>query len=299
MRIHFREKPYDLLVVIIFAIPLVIAAALATSDPVRVALGLIFVLFLPGYALIAVLFPSSEDIDWIERVAFSFGLSIAVVPLLGLVLNYTPWGITLESVVTTVFGFILAMCAAAYYRRMLLPVEKRLALSVDLRIQEWENYSLLDKALTIGLVISIIVALSIFVYAFTVPKTGERFTEFYILNENGMADQYPTSLNATENGTVIIGVVNHEFANVTYTVRKDLVWIQWVYNDTTERDEPVEMSRVTLHTEDLSLDHEDEWESPFLFSIDDAGDYKVEFLLFKNGDFSEVYRSLHLYVEVS
>jgi len=33
-----------------------------------------------------------EGIDGIERVALSFGLSIAIVPLIGLVLNFTPWG---------------------------------------------------------------------------------------------------------------------------------------------------------------------------------------------------------------
>jgi len=36
---------------------------------------------------------SREGIDdGIERVALSFGLSIAIVPLIGLVLNFTPWG---------------------------------------------------------------------------------------------------------------------------------------------------------------------------------------------------------------
>ncbi|MGB3943467.1 MAG: DUF1616 domain-containing protein, partial [Methanothrix sp.] len=60
---------------------------------VRVPVGLVMVLFLPGYALIAALFPRDDDLDGIERVALSFGLSIAVVPLIGLGLNYTPWGI--------------------------------------------------------------------------------------------------------------------------------------------------------------------------------------------------------------
>ena len=59
----------------------------------RNILGLPLVLFLPGYALIAALFPAKSDLDGIERVALSFGLSIAVVPLIGLGLNYTPWGI--------------------------------------------------------------------------------------------------------------------------------------------------------------------------------------------------------------
>ena len=48
-------------------------------------------LFLPGYALIATLFPRKDDLDGIERIALSFGLSIAITPLLGLALNYTPF----------------------------------------------------------------------------------------------------------------------------------------------------------------------------------------------------------------
>ncbi|MCK4367223.1 MAG: DUF1616 domain-containing protein [Thermoplasmata archaeon] len=297
MRIHFREKPHDLLVILISSILLVIAVALAASGPLRIALGLLFILFLPGYALIAALFPSGKEIDWIERVALSFGLSIAVVPLLGLLLNYT-WGIFEPTTVAAIFIFILLMCGAAYYRRMRLPVDERLALTVDLAIPDWEEYSTLDKVLTIALVISIITAVSVLVYALTVPRVGERFTEFYILDESGMAEDYPTSLNATENATVIIGVANHEFANVSYTVRKDLVTIQWVYNTSAERDEPVEISRVTLHEEIVILDHEDMWEASLNFSIADVGDYKLEFLLYKDGDMSEAYNSLHLWIDV-
>jgi uncharacterized membrane protein len=33
------------------------------------------VLFLPGYALIAALFPRKDDLDGIERIALSFGLT--------------------------------------------------------------------------------------------------------------------------------------------------------------------------------------------------------------------------------
>ena len=50
-------------------------------------LGLAMVLFLPGYTQIAALFSRKDDLDGIERIALSFGLSIAVVPLIGLGLN--------------------------------------------------------------------------------------------------------------------------------------------------------------------------------------------------------------------
>ncbi len=63
------------------------------ESPLRIIFALPVVLFIPGYALIAALFPpGKEEIDTLERVALSFGLSIAVVPLIGLALNYTPPG---------------------------------------------------------------------------------------------------------------------------------------------------------------------------------------------------------------
>jgi uncharacterized membrane protein len=51
---------------------------------VRAALGTILVLFLPGFAWTLVFF---KQIKVVERIAFSFGLSIVMVTLIILVLN--------------------------------------------------------------------------------------------------------------------------------------------------------------------------------------------------------------------
>ena len=91
------------------------------QTPLRVLFGLPLVLFVPGYVLIAALFPRNDDLDWLERVALSFGLSIAVVPLIGLVLNYTPWGIRLDPVLVSLSAFVLVMAVAATVRRLTLP----------------------------------------------------------------------------------------------------------------------------------------------------------------------------------
>ena len=66
-----------------------------TSGPLRVVLGVLFLLFFSGYTLISALFPRRNDLSGIERLALSFGLNIAVVPLIGFILNYTLWGIKL------------------------------------------------------------------------------------------------------------------------------------------------------------------------------------------------------------
>jgi uncharacterized membrane protein len=85
----------------------------------RVVFGVPVVIFVPGCALIATLFPGAKDIGGIERVALSFGLSVATVSLIGLALNYTPWAIRLDPVVVSLSLFTLCMCLVARYRRAL------------------------------------------------------------------------------------------------------------------------------------------------------------------------------------
>jgi len=95
-RTEINHFPKDLAIVILLTllcIPFVLIPPLNEISPIRIILGLPLVLFLPGYSLIATLFPRKDDLDAIERIALSFGLSIAIVPLLGLALNYTPFGI--------------------------------------------------------------------------------------------------------------------------------------------------------------------------------------------------------------
>jgi uncharacterized membrane protein len=75
----------------------------------------------PGYTLIAALFPGKDDLDSIERIALSFGLSIAIVPLIGLGLNFTPFGIRLIPILFSISAFILGMCLITYFRRLKLP----------------------------------------------------------------------------------------------------------------------------------------------------------------------------------
>jgi hypothetical protein len=90
---------------------------------VRWVLGSMFVLFLPGYVTVEALFPKGRDLDGIERFALSVGLSLAVVPLIGLILNYTPWGIVLTPIVIALAVFTVALALFALGRRFSLSIE--------------------------------------------------------------------------------------------------------------------------------------------------------------------------------
>ncbi len=83
----------------------------------RYILGGIFVLFLPGFLLISALYPRSGELDGLERAALSIGLSLAIVPLIGLVLNYTPWGIRLEPIMVSMALFAETMAVVCVARR--------------------------------------------------------------------------------------------------------------------------------------------------------------------------------------
>jgi hypothetical protein len=81
----------------------------------RYILGSIFVLWLPGYTFIKALFPEKE-LDSIERVALSIGMSLALVPITGLLLNYTPWGIRLTPITISLLTLTFTFATAAIIR---------------------------------------------------------------------------------------------------------------------------------------------------------------------------------------
>jgi len=288
-----KKAPSDLLTVI----GLVILTDLFVLTPglnetvLRNILGLPLVLFLPGYALIAALFPAKSDLDGIERTALSFGLSIAVVPLIGLGLNYTPWGIRLLPILISLSVFTFAMCGLAYLRRAQLPEAdafevpfREMALSLKAEILE-KPESKLDKTLTIILVLSILLSVATLFYVIITPKEGEHFTEFYVLGPEGMADNYPTKYTLGESGTVIVGVVNHEYMPVNYTMEVRL--------ENKSLPLPKDMQPVTLA-------HNETWEEPLTFTPPVEGkDMKLEFLLFNETDKNTPYRDLHLWINVN
>ena len=81
----------------------------------RYLLGSIFVLFLPGYSFIKALFPVKE-IDNVERAALSVGMSLALVAINALILNYTPWGIRTTPITLSLLALTTIFATAAIMR---------------------------------------------------------------------------------------------------------------------------------------------------------------------------------------
>jgi len=288
-----KKVTSDLLIVagMVLITDIFVLAPGLSETALRNILGLPLVLFLPGYALIAALFPARSDLDGIERTALSFGLSIAVVPLIGLGLNYTPWGIRLLPVLISLSVFTIGMCLLAYFRRTRLPEAEAfevsftaIALSFKAEVLG-KSESKLDKALTFFLILSILLSVATLGYVIVTPKDGEHFTEFYLLGSQGKADNYTTNYTLGESGTVIVGVVNHEYRPVNYTMEVRL--------ENQSLPLPENLQKITLA-------HNETWEEPVTLTPPSGGqDMKLEFLLFNDTDKNMPYRDLHLWIDVN
>jgi len=106
---------YWIIIIIAATTILIVCAVPENSFPlnyIRYVFGAVFVLFLPGYCFTRALFPkesqnkndSASRIDSVARLALSFVLSMALVPLVGFLLNYTPWGVRLVPVILSLFA---------------------------------------------------------------------------------------------------------------------------------------------------------------------------------------------------
>jgi uncharacterized membrane protein len=268
-----------ILVVDILVILLILCILLVPSSVVRIILGLPFLLYFPGYMLVEALFAKKEGMDGIERVGISFGISLAAVALIGLGLNYTPWGIRLEPVLYSVSAFIILVSVVALLRQARLH-NLKIIQEFTPKLPGWEGNTL-NRFLSVVLVIVILGSLGVLAYTIAVPKTGEVFTEFYILGSGGKAENYPEQLTLGESGNVIVGIINHENKETSY-------WIKILIAG----QESNEMGPILL------VDGE-KWEVEMTFTPTVASDnQKVEFLLFEGDDIVTPANSLHLWVNV-
>ena len=246
----------------------------------RIFIGLPLVIFLPGYSLVGLLFPKKDDLSGIERISLSFILNFAIVPLLSLILNFTPFGIRLEPVLIVLSAFTIWISILAWSRWIKLPDEERFRVPFKRLLKVNLGQNVLDKGLYIVLIASIIGSSATLAYVAVKPKPSERFTEFYLLGTNGIASDYPTDLKFEEEGTVIIFIVNHEYENIAYLLKIS-------FNDS------------LIHEELIFLDENEKMEISFTFKATKKGEnQKIDFLLYKDQHI-EAYRKLHLWVRIT
>ncbi|HEY76486.1 MAG TPA: DUF1616 domain-containing protein [Thermoflexia bacterium] len=245
----------------------------------RITTGLALLLFLPGYCLVAVLYPRRGDLENLERLGLAVGVSIAVTTLLVVFLNFLPRGISSSSVLASAISLTLLAALAAWLRLVNIPPEERFYHQVIAASQGGRQVSSTHVLMVLSLLLLLLGSFGFVANASTAGRLGKAFTQFYILGPTAEAAGYPGEIGRGRAVTVIIGVANYEHTDIRYRIDR-------------------EVGTVTEHVATLQLSHGQIWEQPYTFILRDQGENrKITFLLYKEGE-ERPYRSLYLWVTV-
>lgn len=316
--------PVDLVAVGLLGLyTLGIAVGVVGDIPGRGPLGVVALLFAPGYALVCGLFPREHSqtpfleeirptvgddpgrITVIERLLLGVGLSLCLVPLLGLGLVFAGIRVQLPSILGAVGLTTIGLTvAAAVRRRRVLPWERfdpqpsNLLRTLSSRATEID----LRSGLTLLLVIGFVVAGAGIGVAVLGADRGEQFTEFGLVTEDPdtgelTADGYPEELTSTQSERIQITVTNNEGRPVEYTV---VTLVESLDTDgQRQRAERVDSFRVTV--QDGETVREQRSIDPDL----SGEDLRLTYLLYIGSPPDEqtptsdtAYRSVHLWVDV-
>ncbi|UCG10285.1 MAG: DUF1616 domain-containing protein [Dehalococcoidia bacterium] len=140
----------------------------------------------------------------------------------------------------------------------------------------------MNKTLSISLAIAILVAVACIGYIIAIPTQSGKFTEFYILNTEGKAENYQAHVTIGKPIAVIIGIVNNEYAPISYRV---VITVDGIKN-----------KEINIG----GLAHQEKWQETVSFTLNKVGDNrKVEFWLYKNGEIEPYLKDpLRLFIDV-
>jgi uncharacterized membrane protein len=161
--------------------------------------GILMVLFIPGYALTLAILP---HLDRAAVLLLSLGISISMVILGGLILNYTSQGLRPFSLAVWLGSFSLLACMVAARRRSVAPSMPAMAAAGRAVVYDW-NWKAVAGFL--GAAALIIAAMSIAQASAT--RAGTTFTQLWAVPRAG------------ESGYVAdIGIGNKETRVMHYTL---------------------------------------------------------------------------------
>lgn len=287
------------------------------ETPVRIPFAFLLVLFLPGYTLVAALFPEGSNssgefsqpvsggIGAIERVVLSVALSIAIVVIVGGLLALSPVGFVFWGVLSVLSGLTIGATILAAYRRARLRPEERYQDpfdSIDEVVPSVPAKSPIDTAVSVLLIVSVLVVGGIIVSDAVTPSQTAS-TDLFLLAPNSTgppeATKYPTELVHGEPQPVIVGATNHGEKPANYTV---LVVLQRIdrANGTVTITAQTRLDRFALRVRSNKTVHERREVVPTMV----GSHLRLAFLLYRtqpptNPSLENAYREVHLFVNVT
>lgn len=251
---------------------LVAGVALVTGmvyGPLRVLVAAPLLGFLPGYVLVAALFPARSVAErdrprsrWVrgpsavERFSLAVATSLVLLVLAGVVVSVVGAPFDELTLVATVVAITVLSSVLAAFSRLRLAASDRYVAPVagltDGVRSRTADASTLDAVLNVALAIAVVVAASAFAVGLAAPDRGEADTEVALLTEQGdelVAGNYSTTLEAGATENVTMTVENREGEAMNYTAVVVLERVDVSGNDSVVL-ERSELDRVNVSAAD-------------------------------------------------
>ncbi|SFR66664.1 DUF1616 domain-containing protein [Halogeometricum limi] len=313
---------------VVATVALVAGAVLAVLNlepvTVRAVLGGILVLFLPGYALTTLVFPARSEVrpsigdissafaggeteyaglPFLERLALSFGLSIALVPVFAWALEVVGYEFVAGNVAVVCGSVAVVGLLLGAVRRLRLPAEAAYVIPVGVLVayrNAARGRSDWDGALNVALAAAIVVSTAVVTFALVSPVDGTSYTQASLLTEEDdgslTASGYPQNLTVGESSELVLLVENYEQESMDYTVVVQL--------------QRVEQNGDVVATSELdrfsgTVDSGDRWQVTSTIQPSIAGDnLRLAYLVYKddvpqNPDIESSYRHVTLWLNVT
>ncbi len=237
-----RRYPFDLAAVSFGALlAYAVVTTFGSDSSLRLFVTFPLALFLPGYAVVSVLFPADKraaqqstriatadtsrprGIDAVERTGLAFVLSLAIAPVIAIALSFTAWGLTTTSVATALTLVTVVTAQFGAVRRLRVPDGERFTVSLTAGLERLRGDDTgVATVSSVVLVLAIGIAVSALFVGFLMPVSAGGFTELalYSEDEDGevVAGELPSEVEAGESVPFILSIENQEGEQREYTV---------------------------------------------------------------------------------
>lgn len=295
-----RQKsslPWDLLEAALLTL-LAIALTMLPQDLIGISalLGVVLVIFVPGYAVVLALFPRASDLAMKERMLLSLGSSVVIAALAAISLSILG-RIALSTFAQALAIISLALIAAAYIRWAMLPAGWRFTpiFGSDI-LQPGRRKSSKDQRMAYAVLLSLAAVIVVSAYAYSghnsnannantitimaaaspAENGAKKFTEFSVLDQSSKP-----AIEAGSRNTITAGLINHEQRTTDYTLR-------------------LVINGSILSEKSLQLNNNNSWEGSLSYTIGSPVNMqRVDLLLYKDGDFNKPYDERNIWVNVT
>ena len=272
-----------LLSILTFSLTIWLDAGLA-----RELISMPVLLFLPGFSLVSLYFPLRDpDVEQIsfsdvlesrrlptasERIILAFFISLALTSVTHFYITTYEIGET-GDMPTIISIFYLFIGSLSYLRSLRYEQDQLFSYRIFFKTPSLES---LDgyKSLQI-FVIFVVLILSLPILISINPDQDEGFSQIYLLNSGGEANEYVSEVQVGEPFSVILGISNNEGHEQEYSLQIER---NYFGQNSPFSDSPI--SSNIDSTDSLSLQNNELYQSEYPIAFQEQGLWKVQFDLY-------------------